>query len=857
VNLGLAGPPAAPRSAAPLAPGARLRLAARLALADLRGGLSGLRLLAVCVLLGVLALAGVGSLAAAIERGLSEQGQVLLGGDVEARLTQRLPRADEQAALEALGRTSRVVQLRAMVTAETGAGAGRQALAELRAVDAAWPLVGEARIAAGGGTAAARQAIAQGAVVAEALAEQLALAPGDTVRLGVARVPVTGILVEEPDRAGAGVAFGPSVLVSPATLEASGLMQPGTLFRSHTRILLPEGGSPAAAVKALETGFPEAGWRLADRSDGAPGLRRFVTNMGQFLTLVSLAALVVAGVGVGNGVASHLESKSGTIATLKALGASSRLIGLTFLLQLGAVALAAALAGALAGAMVPAVVAHLAAGALPVPPVVGLYPGALLLAVAAGLRVALAFAAPPLVRAAALPAQRLFRGSVERWPWPSRPALLVSGAAALAVVLMGVLSTSEPLFALGFVGAVVALVGLLLGLAIAIDRAARRLPRPRRLLPRLALASLTRPGGQTRQLVVALGLGLTLFATLAFIETSFGGALRQSVPERAPAFFVVDIPREEAERFRAAMPPGSEVAMVPSLRGPLVAVNGVPVAALENPPQAAWVLNGDRGITWAAEPPPGTEITAGRWWPADHAGAPLVSMDAEQAALLGLGVGDTVTVSVLGVELTATIASLRRIDWQGFGFNFALIFDPASLAGAPYSWMATVTPPDAAEAGFVRAVTEAFPTVSVVRVKDVLGRVGELVGQLGVAVRAAASVAILAGIAVLVGAIAASARARAYEAVVLKALGATRRQLLLAGALEYGALGLAVALVALALGALGGWFAVTQVFDLPFRPDWVAALATVLAGAAVTLAFGLVGTARALGLKVAAALREQ
>ncbi len=855
MNLGLAGPPAAPVAAPALPPRAALRLALGIARADMRGGLGGLRLLAVCVLLGVLALSGVGSLAAAIQKGLTEQGQVLLGGDVEARLTQRLPSAAEQAGLEALGATSRVVQLRAMVTAETGAGAGRQALAELRAVDAAWPLVGEAKIA-GGGTAATRAAIRRGAVVAEALAAQLELKPGDVVRLGMARVPVAAILVEEPDRAGAGIAFGPSVLVSPATLEDTGLLQPGTLFRSHTRILLSPGADPAAAVSQLEADFPEAGWRLADRRDGAPGVRRFVTNMGQFLTLVSLTALVVAGVGVGNGVAGHLAAKSGAVATLKALGASSRLIALAFGLQVGAVALAAACLGALLGALVPALVARLAADALPVPPAVGLYPLPLAGAVVAGLLVALAFAAPPLARAAALPAQRLFRGQVERWPWPSRPALLVSGTAGLLVVLMGVFSTAEPLFALGFVGAVAALLGLLLLLAALIDLAVRRMPRPRRLLPRLALASLVRPGAQTRQLVVALGLGLSLFSTLAFIETSFGGELRRSVPARAPAFFVVDIPREEAERFRASLPPGSELEMVPSLRGPLVAIRGVPVSALENPPQAAWVLNGDRGITWAAEPPPGTEIVAGRWWAADHAGPPLVSMDAEQAALLGLGVGDTITVSVLGVELTATIASLRKIDWQGFGFNFALVFDPAALAGAPYSFMATVTPPDAAEAGFVRAVTEAFPTVSVVRVKDVLGRVGELVGQLGVAVRASASVAILAGLAVLVGAIAASARARAYDAVVLKALGATRRQLLLAGALEYAALGLVVALVALGLGALGGWFAVTQVFGLAFRPDWGAALLTVLAGAVVTLGFGLAGTARALGLKVAEALRE-
>jgi len=846
---------ALPAAGARLGPGRYLALAARLALADMRGGLGGLRLLAVCVLLGVLALAGVGSLSAAIEAGLAREGRVILGGDVEARLTQRFPTEAERAGLARLGAVSEVVQLRAMTTVAAGRSEGAQALAELRAVDARWPLVGEARLSAGGGTAAVRAAVRRGAVVAEPLARQLELEVGDAVRLGFATVPVSGILVEEPDRAGAGLVFGPSVLVSPETLAQTGLIQPGTLFRTHLRLLLPEGADPAAATARLAAEFPEAGWRLADRRDGAPGIRRFVTNLGQFLTLVSLTALVVAGVGVGNGVAGHLAAKSGIIATLKALGASSRLIALAWGLQVGLVALASALAGAALGAAVPWAVARLAAGSLPVPPVLALYPAPLLFAVAAGLLVALAFAAPPLARAAALPAQRLFRGAVERWPWPGRLALLVSGGALLLVVALGVLSTSEPQLALLFVAGVGALLGLLLLLALGIDRAARALPRPRRLVPRLALANLVRPGGQTRQLVVALGLGLTLFAALAVIESSFAGELRRTIPARAPAFFVIDIPREEAGRFRASLPAGTEVEMVPSLRGPIVAVNGVPVSELRDPPQAAWILNGDRGITWAAEPPPGTRIVAGRWWPPDHAGPPLVSLDAEQAALLGLEVGDTLTVSVLGVELRATIASLRKIDWQGFGFNFALVFDPAALAGAPYAWLATVTPPAAAEDGLVRAITRAFPTVSVVRVKDVLGRVGDLVRQLGVAVRAAASVAILAGIAVLVGAIAAQTRARAYDAVVLKAMGATRGQLLAAGALEYAVLGLIVALVSFVLGSLGGWVALTRVLELGFRPDWAAVAATVLAGAAVTLAFGLWGTARALRAPVAAALR--
>jgi putative ABC transport system permease protein len=842
---------------APLGRGAIWGLAGQLALREARGGLGALRLLFVCLFLGVLALAGVGSLATAIERGLAEQGQVILGGDVEARLTQRGPTADEMAALKGFGGTvSESIRMRAMVRGESGAASDKQLLGEMKAVDGSWPLYGEAVLRGGGGNREVQAALSKGALIAEGLADQLGLKVGDTISLGETTFPVAGVLEVEPDRAGEGFTLGPSVLIGYDKVEATGLVQPGSLYRHHVRLKLPAGVDPADVTKALETRFPDAGWRLADRRDGAPGVRRFVERLAQFLTLVSLTALAVAGVGVGNGVQSYLDRKGGTIATLKALGAPSALILRAYLLLIGGVALVAAAVGAVVGSLVPWVVVQVAGDTLPVPPVLGFHAAPMTASVVFGLLVAFAFAVPPLARAGALPAQRMFRGSVESWPWPSVRAILVSLTAGGVVAGLAVWQAAEPIFALGFLGGAAVVLVLLFGLGTLIKWMARRVPRPSGVLARLALGNLHRPGAMTRQLVVALGLGLSLFATLAFIETSFNGELQKTVPAKAPGFFLLDLPKEDEARFRATLPAGSEVSMVPSLRGPVTAVNGVPASELKTVPEGSYVLRGDRGLTWGAELPAGNRLVAGSWWPKDYAGPPLVSMDAEQAGLLGLKVGDTITVSVLGVEITATIASLREVDWDSLGFNFVLVYDPAALRDAPYSWMATVTPPVAAEAGFTGTITRAFPTVSVVKVKDVLGQVGTIVMQLGTAVRAAASVAILAGIAVLVGALAAQARARTYDNVVLKTLGATRRQLMTAAAMEYAGLGLLVASIALALGGIGGWVVVTKVLEFGWRPDWGVALATVLLGAVVTLALGLVGAWRTLGVKVARVLRE-
>jgi putative ABC transport system permease protein len=404
--------------------------------------------------------------------------------------------------------------------------------------------------------------------------------------------------------------------------------------------------------------------------------------------------------------------------------------------------------------------------------------------------------------------------------------------------------------------------GLLLLLTLlgwAVRAGAARLPRFRRPLLRLAVANLHRPGAQTSRLVVALGLGLTLFTTLAVIETNLSGQIDSTVPEKAPSFFALDIPVEDIDRFRAlvaAQAPSAEVRTVPSLRGPVVAFGGKRVADLKELPEGAWILRGDRGLTYAATPPEGSRIVAGQWWPPDYSGSPLVSLDVDAARALGLKVGDEITVSVLGVEVPATIASLREIKWDTMGFNFVLVYSPGVLEGAPHSYMATIAMSKNGEGALNREITRQFPSVSLIRVKEVIGQVAGLLGQLSAAVRAAASVALAAGVAVLVGAIAASRRARVYDSVLLKLLGATRGQVLAAQAIEYAALAVILSLLVAGLGAAAGWYVVTRVFELDWATDWRVVGATLAIGGAGTLALGLLGSLPALAARPARALRE-
>lgn len=825
----------------------------RLALRDLRGSRAGLRLLAVCLFLGVAALAGIGSLSSAILGGLSERGQLILGGDVQFEAAQRQADPPERVAFAKLGTVSEVVRMRAMaIRPETGTSL----LSELKGVDAAYPLYGTLTLKPG---AIAARPKGNDVAIAEGLADRLALKPGSRFRMGEAEFRVIGIIDEEPDRSGAGFTFGPAVLTDMDGLAATQLVQPGSLFSASYRVRLKPGFTPEAAANAINTQFKGAGWEVRDRSNGAPGTRRFVERLGQFLALVGLTALAVAGIGVGNGVASWLDGKRGSIATMKVLGADSRTIFLVYLVQIIVVAGLAVTAGLIVGAVTPYAIVRFAGDVLPVPPRLDVYPLPLVLAAVNGLLIALLFALAPLARARAVTAANLFRTGVEGNGRPGRGVVVAMLVFAALIAGLAIGTAREPLFAAMFVASVIGLLLLLTLLGVAIRGIAARAPRPKVPLARLAVANLHRPGAQTGRLVVALGLGLTLFATLAVIQTSLNSQIESTIPKRAPSFFALDIPKEDAARFRSLVTqqaPGADIQMVPNLRGPVVAIGGKRVADMKEIPEEAWFLRGDRGLTFATDVPPSSRVTAGEWWPKDYAGPPLVSIDQEAAQAAGLKLGDSIVVSVLGVEVEARIASFREINWDTLGFNYVLVFDPSSLQGAPYTYAATLGMPLAREAAVSRAVAASFPAVSMVRIKDVITQVGDLLNQLATAIAIAGSVAILAGIAVLVGAIAAARRARSYDAVLLKLLGATRGQVLLVQAIEYALLGALLSVLAMAIGSSAGWYVTTQVFELDWTPDWPVVIGTVAAGGFGTLLLGLIGALPVLRARPAAALRE-
>jgi putative ABC transport system permease protein len=838
---------------------AMLALAWRFARRELRGGTKGFRVFLACLALGVAVIAGVGSLSSAIRLGLTTDARAMLGGDVELHLVHRQATADQLAYLRRDADLSTVATMRAMARRPDGA---ERSLIELKSVDDAYPLYGTVSIDPAQPLAAAlaRENGAWGAVTAPSLLDRLKLKIGDSIRVGDASFVLRGTLSREPDAATGGFEFGPRVIIARAALGDTGLVMPGALIGYSYRLKLPAGSDADAWVTVLKAHFPDAGWRIREFANASPMLQRLLDRVTIYMSLVGLTALLVGGVGVGNAVRGYLGGKVATIATLKCLGAPAPLIFATYLLQILALASIGIGAGVVLGAATPILVSPLLKS-FPIAARLGFYPEPLLLAALFGVLTTLVFAIWPLAGAREVAAGSLFRDLVDparRRPRPPYIAATIAAAAILAA--LAILSASDRVTAFWFIAAAAGALLAFRLLAAGLVLAARRAGRPRHPGLRLALANLHRPGAPTAGVVASLGLGLTVLVAIALIEGNIGDTIDERLPEHAPSFFFIDIQPDQAAAFDALVkgtPGVSQVARVPSLRGRLVKLNGVPIEQVVVKPEAQWAAQSERGLTYTATPPAGARIVAGQWWPADYRGPTLVSMDAEVAKGMGLGIGDTITVDVLGREVTATIASLREIDWTSLGINFVLVFSPGILDGAPQMHIATARVPPEAETALERVVTDRFPNVSAIPVKDALAALSQIISAIATALRATAAITLLAGTLVLAGAVAAGHRRRVYEAVVLKVLGATRRDVTRAFLIEYGLLGLATAALAAVLGTAAAYLVLTRIMhqDWTFLP--VATLSTASLATVLTLAMGYAGTWRALGAKAAPYLRNE
>lgn len=836
-----------------------MRLAFRFARRELRSGIAGFRIFLACLALGVAAIAASGSTAEAFRQGLASQAREILGGDVVFSLDQGRFSPDQRAAFAALGPVAYSVRANGM--AETGAGQRR--LVDMRGVDTAYPLVGSVELSGAPDLATALRVDngVAGAVVEQGLLDRLDLKLGDTFTVGGTPFVARAVLLAEPDRLGRGFALGPRVVTTVPAVERAGLLAPGGLFGEAVRIALPADVDPKAAIAAIEKRFPQGRLEARDRSEAAAGAGRLIDQLEYFLGFIGLASLVAGGLGVGGAVSAYLEGRKPSIATLKALGAEGGLIRDIYLIQIGVLAAVGVAIGLVIGAVVPLVIGVLAKDSLPIPALFAIYPAPLVKAGAFGLLAAAAFALAPLARARATPPSSLFRRQLtDRLVLGVELVFAVLAAVGLAGLALW--TAPSKLAAAALIGGTVVAFALLWGLGRVAAALAGRLRRHAGGAVRLGLANLAGPRSAARTASPAIGLGVALLAMVVLIQSSLLGQITEVAPRSAPSVVFTEIPADRGAAFDAAVarvmakPGPDRYRRLPLLTGRIVRLKGAPVDPEALPQGERWAFDQDILLTALAGAPDDANLVSGRWWAADYAGPPQIAVSQDLARAADLKVGDSLTLQLLGREMDVRIAALRRTEPGGFGTNFLLVLNAAAVEGANPRSVAIARASPAEERALTQALGADFREVNIISVREQLEAAATLFDRLALAIRGAAAVAGLAGLLVLVGAIAAGVRERAREAAVLKVLGGSHAQILTAYLVEYSLVGAIAGLAGLLLGAAGAWPVVALAFKATWSMNWTGVVLLLTGATGIAALGGGLAALHALSRRPAPVLRS-
>ncbi len=837
-----------------------LSLAIIFSFRELRSGLKGFYLFISCLAIGVAAIAGVGTVSESIEAGLARDGKKLLGGDLSIRLIHRPATEKQKKFFDKTSDFSEVIEMRSMV--QSYKSKAYRTLAELKAVDQAYPLVGNILL---NPRLTLKEALQEkngvfGAVVDKNLLTKLNLKIGDFINIGEAQFRLTGTIKKEPDKVANILSFGPRVMIASLGLYKTKLVQPGSQIRYRYRVSLSDAAEIKNWQKQLNETFPAAGWRIRTSNDGTGGLRRFIDRMTLFLTFVGLTTLIVGGVGISNAVSNFLNSKNKTIAIYKFLGAPSDLIFWIYALQLGILALFGLLLGIAVGAILPALGFLVLNDVFPVSPVISVYPKPIVIAVIYGILIVLIFSTWPLAKAKAIPATNLFRDNIQLRkikPHGGYKVILAILCSILSSVIL--ISSDEILFNLYFIVGTCFVFLILKIFSTQLIQLSQKIIIKKNTALRLAITNLNRPGSIASSIVLSLGLGLTVLVAISLIEDNLGNQIKKRLPDMAPAFFFLDIQTDQKSYFDQTIKKISGIGnykRVATLRGRIVKINNISVEKVDISPNVRWAVRGDRALTYSKEQAEGTEITAGKWWPKEYTGKPLISLDSAIARGFGVTIGDTLTLNVLGREIKGEIASLRKINWRSLRFDFAIIFSPGVLDNAPHSHIAALQAPEALENKIEEDILNKFKNVSIIRVREALEAAAQILNGIGMAVRSISTITLLVGSLVLAGAIAAGRQRRIYEAIIFKVLGATRWTIIKSLIYEFCFLGFLTSFCSIILGTLVGWIVVRYLMELNWQFSLNSILVSVIICLLITIIAGLGGTWSALGQKAAPQLRN-
>lgn len=855
-----------------------------------RGSRGRLLFFVACLSVGVAAVVAVAGISASLDNGIRSEARQLLAADLAIESRRPIPKDLNLAAAGLAGAERTDLQETVTVVAappRAGGEPGRSQLVELKVVQGAYPFYGKLEIDPAGPLSGLLAA--DTTVVASELLARLDLRQGDILRIGGQSFRIAGVVLSEPDRISVSMTLGPRIFLSGDGFRRAGLSGYGSRIEHRTLLKVPAGFPLAgldAAKERLQKAMPDSTfYRIETYRDAQPSLRRSFAQVERFLGLVALLSLFVGGIGVAQSVRAWLAGRMDAIAVLKCLGLRPREIFPLYLGQTALLGLAGSLVGISLGVVLQLVLPSLFPDLIPAHLIRAWQPGALLRGLTLGVGVAVLFSLPPLSAVLRVPPARVLRRDAEPLPnhrWVTVATLVVL---ALGVWIMASLQAQSWDLGARFTGAVAgATLALALG-AHLITRGVRRLPREsfRRPWLRHGVAALARPGASTFSAIVALGLGVLVVLGMSLVERRLTRELSTELPQDAPSAFLVDIQPGQWQGIETLIRQqgASRIQSVPVVMARIAAIDGRPVEELtrerapavprpERPEKEEraereereggdgggrrWALTREQRLTYMHTLPDDNQVVSGVLW-----GDPQraeVSVEQEFADDLGLRLGSTVRFDVQGVPLELTVTSLRTVNWRTFGINFFLVVEPGVLEDAPQMRLAAFQLPRGTEQRVQDLLAAGYPNVTLLRIREILDKIIQVMARIGLGIRFLGAFTVLAGIAILAGAISAGSLRRGREVALLKTLGMTRRTVLGTFAVEYALIGLVAAVIGAAGGTLLSWGVLQRGFELTwsFQP---VPFAVAIAGAILlAVAAGVAASTRALERRPIEVLRE-
>ncbi|HMD76870.1 MAG TPA: FtsX-like permease family protein [Terracidiphilus sp.] len=831
------------------------------------------------VAVGVAALVGVRGFSESFRRTLSTEARSLMAGDLSARIY-REPTDEEKGKIAAIERQGSG-GIRSTWVTETISMASVPPdpvplLVSLKAVDPGeYPYYGTAELEP---AMSLKQALeGDSAVVAEEFLIRLNAQVGQTLRLGGRNFRIAAVLKQEPDRISAGAGLGPRVMISQAALARTGLMAPGSRASERLLIKLPEkqaaghsaGADTEAMRKQLEAALPDA--QVMDFREGNPALSQGLDNATAILSLICLVAMVLGAIGVAMAMHAHLEQRMDMLAILKAVGAGSADLLRIFLLQTLGLGLAGGVLGVAAGVGVMAALPAVFGKLLPVHATLEFPWRSVLAGLGTGLLTTLLFCLPPLLDVRNIRPVLVLRRLVEQGPegiggwfaswWARRLQLGISVAVVLALGgIAWALSDSAKVGTWFAVLFAIALVVLLILAAVALWTLRFLLNRVRLRLPsflRHGLANLYRPGNQSAAVLAALGTGVMLILAVYLMQAALLRDIRETASPKLPNIFLVDVSTDEVAGVKDFFQhqPGVSQALdlMPVVAGRFLSLNGQTLEQLKEQHFPRRLLE-NAELSWADAPPAGDKVTQGKWW--TDAGAAELGVGEGVAQRLHLGVGSAVELETGGTVRKLKVAAIYRADGQHIGMRVSFVLPSGQLKDQPATWYGGAHIDPKQVAAMERALFQAYPTITVINLADVLERIESVVDQITFVVRFLAGFSIFAGLMILASSIASTRFRRMREAVVLKTLGATRMRIVRTFSVEFSVLGLLA-------GSVGVVFAnlLTRVLlhklEVDFHIEWTATLIALVGTAVLATVTGWIASYRILGLRPLQVLREE